>query len=174
MRAPTLAIAIALATLAALPTQGFADAIADCNADQADTVIQGCTQLIKGKNTSKDALAIAYFNRGNAYDDNGDHDGAIADYTAALKLKPDYSDGYFNRAFAYEAKKDYAKAIADYTRVIALTPDYAKAYYGRARVYEAQGDYKQALAGYEEADKLVPNNDAVQKKIAEVKQKLGQ
>ena len=172
MRATTLALALTALTI--LPAQGFADAIADCNSDQSDTIISGCTQLIKSGKTNKDALAIAYFNRGNAYDDNGDHDGAIADYTASIKLKADYTDSYFNRGFSYEAKKDYDNAIADYTRVIALDPQYAKAYYSRARAYQAKGDLKQALAGYEEAAKLAPDNQAVQKKIAEVKQLLGQ
>ena len=172
MRATTLALA--LASLLALPAQGFADPVADCNSDEPMIIIKGCSQLIDGGKTNNDALAIAYFNRGNAYDDHGDHDRAVEDYTASIKLKSDYADSYFNRAFSYEGMKDYDSAIADYTRVIALTPDYAKAYYGRARVYEAKGDLKQALAGYEEAAKLAPNNKSVQKKIAEVKQKLGQ
>lgn len=172
MRATSLSLAFA--SLLAVSAPAFADAIADCNSDKPDTVIQGCTQLIDGGKTSDDALAVAYFNRGNAYDDNGDHDGAIADYTAALKLKPDLGDAYLNRGFSYEGKKDYDNAIADYTRVIALNPTFAKAYYSRARVYEAKGELKQALAGYEEAAKLAPNNKTVQKKIAEVKQKLGQ
>ena len=172
MRATTLVLA--LTALVVLPAQGFADAIADCNSDQSDTIIQGCTQLIKDGKTNKDALAVAYFNRANALDDNGDHDGAIADYTASIKLKPDNADTYFNRGFSYEAKKDYDNAIADYARVIALDPNYAKAYYSRARVYQSKGDLKQALAGYEEAAKLAPDNKKVQEKIAEVKQKLGQ
>ena len=166
--------ALALATLVALPAHAFADAIADCNSDQAETIIKGCSTLIDAGKTGKDALVVAYFNRGNAYDDSGDHDAAIADYTAALKIKKDYSDAYFNRAFAYEAKGDFDNAIADYTRVIALAPDYAKAYYSRGRAYEGKGDLKQALAGYEQALKLAPDNATVQKRIAEVKQKLGE
>ena len=89
-------------------------------------------------------------------------------------VKPDNADTYFNRGFSYEAKKDYDNAIADYARVIALDPNYAKAYYSRARVYQSKGDLKQALAGYEEAAKLAPDNQAVQKKIADVKKLLGQ
>ena len=172
MRATSLSLAFA--SLLAVSAPAFADAIADCNSDKPDTVIQGCTQLIDGGKTSDDALAVAYFNRGNAYDDNGDHDGAIADYTAALKLKPDLGDAYLNRGFSYEGKKDYDNAIADYTRVIALNPTFAKAYYSRARVYEAKGDLQQALASFEEAAKRVPNNPSVQKKIADIKQQLGQ
>lgn len=172
MRASTLALV--LASLLVLPAQGLADPIADCNGDKPDAVIQGCSQLIDGGKLGADAMAVAHFNRANAYDDNGEHDSAITDYTTAIKLRPDYIDGYFNRGFAYEGKKDFDNAIADYTRVIALAPDYAKAYYSRARVYEEKGDLAQALAGYQEAARLAPKNAAVQKRIAEVKQKLGQ
>jgi tetratricopeptide (TPR) repeat protein len=172
MRATTLALAFA--SLLALSSQGVADPIADCNSDKPDAVIQGCSQLIDGGKLGAEAMAVAYFNRANAYDDSGDHDSAIADYSAAIKLQPEYIDCYFNRGIAYENKKDYDNAIADYTRVIALAPDYAKAYYGRARVYEDKGDFAQALAGYEEASRLAPNNAAVKKRIAEVKQKMGQ
>lgn len=172
MRLATLALTFT--ALAALAQPGHADAITDCNSDQPQAVIDGCTQLIEGGKVNKDALAVAYFNRGNANDDTGEHDAAIADYTAAIKQKPDYVDAYLNRGFSYEGKQDYENAIADYTRVIALDPKYAKAYYSRGRAYEAQGDLKQALAGYEEAAKLAPGNASVQKKIAEVKQKLGQ
>ena len=172
MRVTTLALAFA--SLVALTAPGFADAVADCNSDQTETIIQGCTTLIDGGKTNNDALAVAYFNRGNALDDKGDHDGAIADYTASIKLKADYVDTYLNRGLSYFDKKDYENALADFTRAIALKPDFARAFYSRARVYEEQGDLKQALAGYEEAAKYAPNNKSVQKKLAEVKQKLGQ
>lgn len=172
MRAKTFALA--LAGLMVLPAAARADAVADCNSDKPDTVIQGCTQIIKEGKASKDAIAVAYFNRANAFDDNGDHDGAILDYTQAIKLKPNYVDSYFNRGLASEEKKDYDKAIADYEAAIKISPQYAKAYYGRARALEAKGDLKEALAGFEQVLTMAPGNKAVLQKIAEIKQKLGQ
>lgn len=171
MRVTTLAIAFASLVLLAPPV--FADPIDDCNSNTPDYIIDGCTKLIDGGKTSDDALAIAYFNRANALDDKGEHDAAIADYTASIKLKADYVDSYLNRGLSYFDKKDYQNAIADFTRAIALKPDFARAFYARARVYEEQGDLKQALAGYAEAAKYAPSNKAVQKKLAEVKQRLG-
>ena len=67
--------------------------------------------------------AVAYANRGWAYDDKGDYDRAIADFDRAIQLKPDYADAYAGRGWAY-AKGDYDRAIADYDRAIQLKPDY--------------------------------------------------
>jgi tetratricopeptide (TPR) repeat protein len=172
MRSTTFALAFA--ALIAAPAAGFADAISDCNSDQADTVIKGCTQLIKGGKANNDALTIAFFNRGNAFDDNGDHDGAIADYTQMLKLKPDDVQGLYNRGLSYLAKEDYDSALADFGQAAKLQPDLARAIYNMGRAYEGKNDLKQALASYQKAAALAPDNKNVQEKIAEIKQKLGQ
>ena len=44
--------------------------------------------------------AIAYYNRGNAKDDKGDLDGAIADYNRAIELDPKLAIAYNNRGNA--------------------------------------------------------------------------
>ena len=172
MRAWTFALAFT--SLLAIPSVGHASDIDDCNSDQTETIIKGCSQIIDAGNAGKDALAVAFFNRGNAYGDSGDNDRSIADYTAAIKLKPDYVDSYFNRGLSYREKKDFDSAIADFNRVLKINPDYAKAYYARAGAYEGKGDLKQALADYKDALRLAPGNQAVLKKISEVAQKLEQ
>jgi tetratricopeptide (TPR) repeat protein len=40
----------------------------------------------------------------------GDLDGAIADFTEAIKAGPDYAVAYNNRGFACAIKKDYDRA----------------------------------------------------------------
>lgn len=172
MRATTFALAFAL--LVSLPAAGFADDISDCNSDQPDTVIKGCTQVIKAGTANNDALSVAYFNRGNAFDDNGDHDGAIADYSQSIKLKADYPLTYLNRGLSYMAKQDYDQALADFMQAEKLSPNFAKAIYNEGRAYEARGDLPTALQRFQKAARLAPNNKAVQKKLAEVRQKLGQ
>ena len=66
--------------------------------------------------------AVAYFNRGNVYDQMGEHDRAIADYTEAIKLDPTDPDIFNNRGQAYDTKGEYDLAIADYTQPIRLEP----------------------------------------------------
>lgn len=60
----------------------------------------------------------AYFNRGLNKRYTNDFKGAIADYTEAIKLRPDYYKAYNNRGFAKLQLEDYAGAIPDFTMTI--------------------------------------------------------
>ena len=54
--------------------------------------------------------------------DRGDMDKAIADYTEAIRLKPDYAWAYHNRGMACRNKGDYARARADWEKVLRIGP----------------------------------------------------
>ena len=56
------------------------------------------------------------FRQGNAALRKRNCDLAIAYYTEALRLKPDYANAYCNRGDAYDEKGDQVKAIADCTK----------------------------------------------------------
>ena len=59
-------------------------------------------------------------NRANAHRVKGDNDRAIADYTDAIRLDPNFVTAYYNRGVTYRAKGDSDRAIADYTAAITL------------------------------------------------------
>src|SRR5262245_59128880 len=63
-----------------------------------------------------------YLKRGEAAASAHEYDRAIADYTTAIQLQPDYAEAYNDRGFAYYLKGDVEHAIADYTRAIELRP----------------------------------------------------
>ena len=100
--------------------------------------------------------ANAYYNRGNAYAENGDADRAIADYTAAIRLERTFANAYYNRGNGYSNKGDTDRAIGDYTEVIRLDPKYVLAYYNRGNAYSNKGDTDRALADYTAAIRLDP------------------
>jgi tetratricopeptide (TPR) repeat protein len=61
--------------------------------------------------------AEAYLMRGDQYSEINDYDGAIDDYSQAIRLKPDYVEAYNNRGLAYSlfGKIDLPTAIADFS-----------------------------------------------------------
>jgi tetratricopeptide (TPR) repeat protein len=80
-----------------------------------------------------------YLKRGEAASSAHEYDRAIADYTTAIELKPDYAEAYNDRGFAYYLKGDGEHAIADFTRAIELRPNYPKAYNSRGVAYMSHG-----------------------------------
>ena len=85
------------------------------------------------------------------------YDKAIADYTEAIRLKPDYADAHYNRGNAYYYLQQYDEAVADYSEVIRLKPDYADAYYNRGDAYVGLQQYDKAVADYSEVIRLKPD-----------------
>ena len=64
--------------------------------------------------------AAFYLKRGEDFSGVHQYDRAIADYTTAIQLKPDYAEAYNDRGFAYYLTGDAERAIADYTRAIEI------------------------------------------------------
>ncbi|MBW0002779.1 MAG: tetratricopeptide repeat protein [Hyphomicrobiales bacterium] len=123
-----------------------------------DERISNCTVLIESPVGDGDR-AVAYNNRGVAWDDKGDQGLAIADYDQAIRLKPNYTRAYYNRGNAYserDATGDEERAIADYDRAIGLDPKFTFARINRGNALRAKGDTDRALADYDEAIGLDP------------------
>jgi len=77
-----------------------------------DMVVEACSSVIAGAENPA-GLASAYYNRGNAYYDKKDFPKAIADYTRALSLRPNYPTAMFNRGLAKKRSGDSAGGDAD-------------------------------------------------------------
>jgi tetratricopeptide (TPR) repeat protein len=91
------------------------------------TQIYGCTN----SNSLNDAEA--YYNRGLIYDYiERNWDLALADYTEAIRLNPNYAEAYTSRGKIYRVLKDKNKARKDFQRALKLyrnqrnTADYEK------------------------------------------------
>ena len=69
-------------------------------AGYGETPSKGPAAQVETTNDHREADALVYLNRGNAKYESGDMDGAIADATKALQLKPDFALAYQYRAIA--------------------------------------------------------------------------
>ena len=57
--------------------------------------------------------AETYYNRGLAHSEKGEWELAIAAYTKAIELKPDFADAYFKRSRAWLRIGEEEKAKSD-------------------------------------------------------------
>jgi tetratricopeptide (TPR) repeat protein len=122
--------------LALSATGAWADRHSDCKQDKdPDRRISGCTQIIeRGKRERREYRAIAYNNRGLAYQEKGEVDRAVADFTTAIKFNPNDARVYNNRGVAYEQKGDKEQAIADFRKAFEINPSHQDAKEGLKRL----------------------------------------
>lgn len=101
--------------------------------------------------------AEGFFARANRRYSESKFDGAIADYSEALKLNPAHASALQNRCVAKIGLKDFAGSIEDCTKAIQLNPQYGIAYNSRcwARLQLKQ-DLPAALADCNKAIELAP------------------
>jgi len=127
-----------------------------CDNQSGEVAITGCTTLINN-NPNDEA---AYYNRGIEYANKDDHDKAIADFSKAISIKPDYARAYNSRGFSfYVGKDDYSHAISDYTKAIDLDSHLASALVNRGNVYRHILAYAVALKDLNAAIGLNPKSN---------------
>ncbi|HLX63146.1 MAG TPA: tetratricopeptide repeat protein [Planctomycetota bacterium] len=93
--------------------------------------------------------------RGGAWIEKNELDKAIADFDAALRIKPN-STTFNNRGVAWRNKKDYDKAIADFDEAIKLNPKSVIAIVNRGNTWKDKKDYDKAIQDYDEAARVDP------------------
>jgi tetratricopeptide (TPR) repeat protein len=101
--------------------------------------------------------AIAYVMRGTARAQLGDSQGAISDYTTAIKLNPRLLFAYNNRGNLRQQLGDWDGAIADFSIAVEIDFRSAIAYNNRAVIYTQVGEFSAAIADYTKAIELQPD-----------------
>src|SRR5208282_1871397 len=127
---------------------------AHCTSDDPDLRISGCSAIMQGGANSMMSLAVAYNNRGIAYNRKGKYDLAIADYTKVIGFEPNNAEAYINRAWAYHLKGDDTNGLTDANKAVGLAPRNAGIVETRAEIYEKLGQRDQAIADYRTALQL--------------------
>jgi tetratricopeptide (TPR) repeat protein len=157
--------------LVAVPAMGAGlKAHEDCDADDPDRNIAGCTRIIEDDAEGDTMHAVAYVARGLAWQAKGNLDHALADYTDAIRLNPRDALTYNNRGLLWREKGDADRAIADLDEAIRLDPSRAYDHYMRGVVrydrymgfmgggWIEKEDLKQAIADFTEAIRLDAKN----------------
>jgi tetratricopeptide (TPR) repeat protein len=81
----------------------------------------------------------------------------IADYSTAIRLKPDDADAYLGRGKAYGLRNDYDRAIADFGEAIRLEPQNVDARFARADLWWMKDEWAKLI---EECDAILSMDDA--------------
>ena len=114
-------------------------------------------RLAEEAGMSPDNVFILY-ERGEAYRMLDRFDKALADFSRALKLRPELADVLRSRGETYRLLERYDEALADLTRSLELEPDNEFALSVRGATYRRLGRYKGALTDLNRAVKLAPKD----------------
>src|SRR5262249_27355850 len=121
--------------------------------------IAGCNAVLAARRLTDSARKAAYFLRGNAYSAQGAYDRAAADYSAALKIDPNYAGAWRGRGEAHFRRKEFALAISDDSTYIKLDPN-GDGWLARSAAYLSTGQLDEAITDLSEMIKQHPNAGA--------------
>jgi tetratricopeptide (TPR) repeat protein len=98
-----------------------------------------------------------FVNLGVVLAHQGRIDEAVAQYSEALHLKPDYADAHYNLGNALARQGRIDEAVAQYSEALRIEPGYPDAHNNLGLALAAQGRINEAMAQYSEALRLKPD-----------------
>jgi tetratricopeptide (TPR) repeat protein len=135
--APALTFVAAINVVSSLPTGAavLAGSRSPCSSKNitSDEAIVACTAALR-KNPRDAKLLIQ---RGVAWDQMGDHDYAIGDFSRAIRLNPRNALAYFYRGVAREKKGELEESLRDFRRYSELNRSAPEAQLAIERVMAA-------------------------------------
>lgn len=113
----------------------------------------------------------AHNNMGDVYSQEGNIEGAIAEFKKSIELKPAYADGYYNLANTYHRKGDLNEAIKFYQQAVNFNPRLFEGHYNLGVIYLNSGDIALAKAHLAKAVSLRPNDTGANTALNIINQK---
>jgi tetratricopeptide (TPR) repeat protein len=125
-------------------------------ADEENNLDQKIAFLTNAIRSNPTFAFAAYDNRGAARDAKADLDGAIQDFSQAIRLKPDDSVAFLNRGLSRFKKGELDLAIRDFSECLRQSPNVGLAFLYRGMVRARKGDLDGAIEDYSQAIRLDP------------------
>jgi tetratricopeptide (TPR) repeat protein len=100
--------------------------------------------------------SFSHYYGGLIKSEEGDLNGAIAEFNHVIQLNPQDEIAYYNRGLLEANKGDFERAIADINHAIQLGPKFARAYNDRGAIKAAKKDINGAIEDFNHAIQLSP------------------
>jgi tetratricopeptide (TPR) repeat protein len=114
-------------------------------AGRLDEAARFCELMLAADPRNIDAINI----RGALHMRRGEREAALALFTRAVEVQPDFAEAHNNRGVVLQELKRWDEALRSYERALQLSPDYVDALYNRGVVLGELKRWEDALQSYE-------------------------
>lgn len=118
--------------------------------------------------------SVLLYNMAQVYFAVGEHEQALAHYSAAMEMDPNYSEYYNERGNVYLRMGRHEEARADYLRAIELSPPYFEVWTNLGQSCRLLGRMEEASSAYTRALDLQPGQLLALLGRAQAREALGQ
>jgi tetratricopeptide (TPR) repeat protein len=94
---------------------------------------------------------MAHNGLGGVYYADGRTGDAIAQFEAAIQIRPAYAKGHYNLAVALSRDGRFPEAIEHYQESVRLDPGFTSAYFNMGKALDEEGKTPEAIASYRKA-----------------------
>ena len=143
--------------------------------DYADAMLERATCLLQEQNFDaalkdfnnafeiKEGSAISYLNRGMCFEkSSSDHQAALADFTRAIQLDPEFGDAYARRGYANLCLKHFHNAIRDYDEALKRkSSNRATSLTNRGNAKYKLGEFDSSIEDFCAAIEIDPDNPLI-------------
>ncbi len=95
------------------------------------------SKVLRDRKLGPKERSVVFLLRGEALMDKGDLDRAQADFTRAIKIKPNYAQAFFLKGLSFEKKGLLAEAYQNVRKAVSFEPD-EKMYLDKLKILEAK------------------------------------
>ena len=110
---------------------------------------------------------------GAVYVEIGRLEQAVASYTRALQIRPDFAEAHSNLGNVLKRLGKPEEAVASYRRALQIRPDYAEAHCNLGDVLNEMGRHEEAVASYRRALHVKPDFAVAHNNLGTVLNELG-